>query len=196
MITFAYLMGSITSAILVCRIMGLSDPREGGSGNPGATNVMRLHGKQAAILTLAGDVLKGFIPIIAAIILKHPDWVIAASGLAAFAGHVFPVFFGFKGGKGVATLIGVLIATYWLLGLAFVLSWLIVAFIFGYSSLAALVAAALSPIFAWFFLESLPYIYSTIVMVLILIWRHQSNIRNLLNGNESKIGKDKAKDPA
>jgi len=189
-------MGSITSAILVCRIMGLSDPREGGSGNPGATNVMRLHGKQAAILTLAGDVLKGFIPIIAAIILKHPDWVIAASGLAAFAGHVFPVFFGFKGGKGVATLIGVLIATYWLLGLAFVLSWLIVAFIFGYSSLAALVAAALSPIFAWFFLESLPYIYSTIVMVLILIWRHQSNIRNLLNGNESKIGKDKAKDPA
>lgn len=196
LILIAYLMGSIASAILVCQMLGLSDPRSGGSGNPGATNVMRLHGKKAAALTLIGDVLKGFVPVILAIYLKQSELVIALCGLTAFTGHVFPVFFGFKGGKGVATLIGVLFATHWGLGLGFVLTWLLVAGLFRYSSLAALVAAVLSPIYAWLILEALPYIACHGIMVGILIWRHRSNIRNLLKGQEGKIGADKAKDPA
>ena len=196
LILFAYLMGSLASAILVCRIMGLTDPRSGGSGNPGATNVMRLHGKKAAVLTLAGDVMKGVIPVLLAVYLKQTDLIIALCGLAAFAGHVFPIFFGFKGGKGVATLIGVLFATHWLLGLGFVVTWLVVAGLFRYSSLAALVAACLSPIYAWFILEALPYLVCHSIMVVMLVWRHQSNIKNLLNGNEGKIGAGKVKDPA
>ena len=196
LILFAYLMGSVASAILVCRIMGLTDPRSGGSGNPGATNVMRLHGKKAAVLTLAGDVMKGVVPVLLAVYLKQTDLIIALCGLAAFAGHVFPIFFGFKGGKGVATLIGVLFATHWLLGLGFVVTWLVVAGLFRYSSLAALVAACLSPIYAWFILEALPYLVCHSIMVVMLVWRHQSNIKNLLNGNEGKIGAGKVKDPA
>ena len=196
LILFAYLMGSVASAILVCRIMGLTDPRSGGSGNPGATNVMRLHGKKAAVLTLAGDVMKGVIPVLLAVYLKQTDLIIALCGLAAFAGHVFPIFFGFKGGKGVATLIGVLFATHWLLGLGFVVTWLVVAGLFRYSSLAALVAACLSPIYAWLILEALSYLVCHSIMVVMLVWRHQSNIKNLLNGNEGKIGAGKVKDPA
>ena len=196
LILFAYLMGSVASAILVCRIMGLTDPRSGGSGNPGATNVMRLHGKKAAVLTLAGDVMKGVVPVLLAVYLKQTDLIIALCGLAAFAGHVFPIFFGFKGGKGVATLIGVLFATHWLLGLGFVVTWLVVAGLFRYSSLAALVAACLSPIYAWLILEALSYLVCHSIMVVMLVWRHQSNIKNLLNGNEGKIGAGKVKDPA
>ncbi|MEM7027765.1 MAG: glycerol-3-phosphate 1-O-acyltransferase PlsY [Pseudomonadota bacterium] len=195
LIIIAYLMGSIASAILVCQLLGLSDPRSGGSGNPGATNVMRLHGKKAAVLTLLGDVVKGFLPVMLALYLNQPDLIIALCGLAAFTGHVFPVFFKFKGGKGVATLIGVLFATHWQLGLGFVFTWLIIAGIFRYSSLAALVAAALSPIYAWFALEALPYLFCHGIMVAMLFWRHQSNIQNLMAGNEGKIGAGKTKDP-
>ena len=196
LICFSYLLGSIASAIVVCRLFGLSDPRAGGSGNPGATNVMRLHGKKAAAMTLFGDVLKGVLPVLLAKFLQQTDLVIALCGLGAFAGHLFPIFFAFKGGKGVATLIGVLFASHWLVGLGFVATWLLVALIFRYSSLAALTAAALSPVYAWLVLEALPYLLSLAVMVIMLFWRHQTNIRKLINGTESKIGKSKSRDPS
>ncbi|MEQ8288194.1 MAG: glycerol-3-phosphate 1-O-acyltransferase PlsY [Gammaproteobacteria bacterium] len=196
LLTLSYLLGSIASAILVCRVLGLSDPRAGGSGNPGATNVLRLHGKRAAIMTLAGDVLKGVIPVLLAKLLGQPAWVVAGCGLLAFAGHLFPVFFAFKGGKGVATLIGVLFASHWLIGTGFVLTWLLVAALFRYSSLAALVAALTSPAYTWYVLQELPFIICHAIMVVLLFWRHRSNIRNLLNGSEGKIGKPKSRDPA
>ncbi len=196
LLILSYLLGSIASAILVCRMLGLSDPRAGGSGNPGATNVLRLHGKRAAIMTLAGDVLKGVIPVLLAKLLGQPAWVVAGCGLLAFTGHLFPVFFAFKGGKGVATLIGVLFASHWLIGTGFVLTWLLVAALFRYSSLAALVAALTSPAYTWYVLQELPFIICHAIMVVLLFWRHRSNIRNLLNGSEGKIGKPKSRDPA
>ena len=189
LVGIAYLSGSIASAILICKLFGLSDPRNGGSGNPGATNVMRLHGKKAAILTLGGDVLKGVIPVLLAKFITNSDLIIALCGLAAFLGHLFPIFFKFKGGKGVATLIGVLFATHWLLGLAYVATWLMTALITRYSSLSALLAAALTPIYSWVILQNIYFLVCHILMVIILFWRHRSNIQNLLTGNESKIGK-------
>ena len=140
LIFLAYLLGSISAAILVCKLLGLSDPRIGGSGNPGTTNVMRLHGKTAAFLTLTGDVFKGIIPVLLAKVIVGSEFIIALSGFAAFLGHIFPIYFKFKGGKGVATLIGILLATHWLLGLAYVITWILTAAIFRYSSLAALIA--------------------------------------------------------
>jgi acyl phosphate:glycerol-3-phosphate acyltransferase len=188
LIILAYLMGSIASAILVCKLFGLDDPRRDGSGNPGATNVMRLHGKKAAILTLAGDVLKGLVPVLIAKALDSSELIIALCGLAAFLGHLFPIFFGFKGGKGVATLIGILFATHWILGLAYVLSWLFFVFLFRYSSLAALLAAVLTPLYSWLLLQNIYALICHSVITAILIWRHQSNIRKLIAGTEDKIG--------
>ena len=184
----AYLVGSISSAILVCKTLGLSDPRDGGSGNPGTTNVMRLHGKKAAFLTLIGDILKGIIPVLLAKVIVGSENIIALCGLAAFLGHIFPIYFNFEGGKGVATLIGILFATHWLLGVAYVISWILIAIIFRYSSLAALVAAFSTPLYAYFFVHNFHYVMSFAVLTLILFWRHKSNIYNLLNGKEDKIG--------
>ena len=192
LVIIAYLLGSIASAILICRLFGLSDPRAGGSGNPGATNVMRLHGKKAAILTLAGDVLKGVIPVLLAKALNSTELVIALCGLAAFFGHLFPIFFKFKGGKGVATLIGVLFATHWMLGLAYIATWGVTALLFRYSSLSALVAAALTPVYSWLILQNIGFTLCHVVMVSILIWRHSSNIQNLIAGTETKIGQKKS----
>jgi len=187
----AYLLGSVSSAVIVCRSMGLGDPRSQGSGNPGATNVLRLHGKTAAALTLAGDVVKGVLPVLLAHAARAAEPIVALTALAAFTGHLYPVFFGFRGGKGVATLIGVLLGLYWLLGLAFVGTWLLVAALFRYSSLAALVASAAAPLYA-VLLEAGTYIAAAAaVMAAILYWRHRSNIRNLLAGTEDKIGTDK-----
>ncbi len=191
LVAAAYTLGSIASAVLICRLFGLSDPRVGGSGNPGATNVLRLHGKKAAILTLAGDVLKGVIPVLIAKVLTDSELIIALCGLAAFFGHLFPIFFKFKGGKGVATLIGVLFATHWLLGLAYVSTWLFSALLFRYSSLSALIAALLTPVYSWFVLHNTSFIVCHIIMVIALIWRHHSNIQSLISGTESKIGKKK-----
>lgn len=191
-ITFAYLLGSIASAILICRLFSLSDPRSEGSGNPGATNIMRLHGKKAAILTLAGDVLKGVIPVLLAKAIGSSELIVALCGLAAFLGHLFPIFFKFKGGKGVATLIGVLFATHWLLGLAYISSWTISALIFRYSSLSALIAAALTPLYSWFILQNTSFLICHGIMVILLIWRHRSNIQNLIAGTEDKLGKKEA----
>ena len=187
----AYLLGSLASAILICRLFGLSDPRSDGSGNPGATNVMRLHGKKAAILTLAGDVLKGVIPVLLAKAVGSTELIIALCGLAAFLGHLFPVFFNFKGGKGVATLIGVLFAIHWSLGLAYIATWSVSALLFRYSSLSALIAAALTPLYSWLVLHNISFLICHIVMVIFLFWRHRSNINNLIAGRENKLGKKK-----
>ena len=188
LIIIAYLLGSLSAAVLVCNILGLSDPRSGGSGNPGTTNVMRLHGKKAAFLTLSGDILKGIIPVLLAKVISNSEIIIALSGLAAFLGHIFPIYFRFKGGKGVATLIGILFATHWLLGAAYVLTWVLTAYIFRYSSLAALTAAILTPLYAYFSGQETQYIISLIIIMIILLWRHKPNIINLIKKKEDKIG--------
>jgi glycerol-3-phosphate acyltransferase PlsY len=175
-----YLCGSITTAVILCRILGLDDPRLDGSGNPGATNVLRLHGRKAGLLALAGDTLKGVIPVLLAIHVGADHGVIALTGLAAFIGHLYPVFFGFKGGKGVATLAGVVTATSWLAGLLFIIIWLSVAVAFRYSSLASLISAVILPFSAYFILPDGSYVFSFCIMVILLFWRHQANIRKLL----------------
>lgn len=196
LIALAYLIGSVSSAVIVCKLLQLEDPRTQGSRNPGATNVLRLFGKKAAIPTLIGDMLKGVVPVVIGHSLNSPDMVLACIGLAAFSGHLFPVFFNFKGGKGVATLIGVLLGTYWVLGLAFIGTWLLMAVIFRYSSLSGLTAAAMTPVYTALLLESswnTPFdsewlIISTLLMTILLFWRHTSNIKKLLSGEEDKIG--------
>jgi len=181
----AYLIGSISCAIIVCRLMGLPDPREQGSGNPGATNVMRFGGKKAAIITLLGDLLKGLIPVYAAKLLNIPIELLAATGLAAFMGHLYPVFFKFKGGKGVATSIGVLLGFSWLLGFAFIGTWLAAYKLGKISSLSALVASILSPIYAWFIVGDVTLMGASLLMTVLLVWRHKSNIQKLLAGDEN-----------
>ncbi len=189
-IILAYLLGSVSAAIIVCKIMQLPDPRTQGSGNPGATNVLRVGGKKAAAITLFADMLKGLLPVLIARYLELDILSIALTGTAAFAGHLFPLFFGFKGGKGVATLLGVLFGFSWWVGLATAATWLIVAKIFKLSSLAALIATALSPLYLYYFVtNAASLITTTIVMVIILFWRHKNNIQKLLSGKESNIGK-------
>jgi len=186
---FGYLLGSVSTAIITCKIMGLADPRTVGSNNPGATNVLREGGKKAAIITLLGDMLKGLIPVLIAVLMNMPNEVIAATGLAAFLGHLFPLYYGFKGGKGVATILGVLLGTHWLLGLGTIGIWLFMAVVFRYSSLSALVAASGSPVLAWFITQSQVITLSVAFMAALLVWRHKSNIQKLLAGQEDKIGK-------
>ncbi len=188
MVILAYLLGSLASAILICKGLRLTDPRIQGSGNPGATNALRLHGRKVAALILAGDMLKGMPVILLLHHLQAADVYIAAAGLAAFTGHLLPLYFGFRGGKGVATLIGVLLATHWLLGLTFISIWLLVAMISRYSSLAAMTAAGLTPLFTWLLLANPIYVLSFALMSIALLWRHRSNITALLNGTESRIG--------
>lgn len=192
LIVIAYLLGSISSAIIVCRIMGLPDPRSQGSGNPGATNVLRIGGKKAAALTLVGDMLKGLIPALAALLLGVPDLILALVGAAAFLGHLYPVFFGFQGGKGVATALGVQFGWNWLFGAIIAGIWLFVAKVLKISSLSALIAMGLAPIIAWFLTQSPELAVTQLLMSVLLFWRHRSNIRQLLAGTEGKIGKDEA----
>lgn len=191
---FGYLLGSVSTSIVTCKIMRLPDPRTVGSGNPGATNVLRSGGKKAAAITLIGDMLKGAIPVLIAMAISAPVDAIAVTGLAAFLGHVYPVYYSFSGGKGVATLLGVLIATNWMVGLGTIGVWLAMAFIFRYSSLSALVAALSAPIQIWFYSQSMVLTATTSLMTILLYWRHRSNIANLLSGKEDKIGVKKAKD--
>lgn len=184
----AYCFGSISSAIIVCRIMQLPDPRTSGSKNPGATNVLRVGGKKAALITLISDLLKGLLPMLIAKMLTDNETVIALVGVAAFMGHLYPVFFGYKGGKGVATAAGVLLGLSWPLTLMLLAVWLCVAVLFRYSSLAALSAAALAPVFALWLLPGLPFFLLALVIAVSLFWRHRANIARLLRGEESKIG--------
>ena len=189
----AYLLGSISSAILVCRLMGLPDPRSQGSNNPGATNVLRIAGKKAAAITLLGDMLKGLVPMLAAHLLHAGPAVLAATGLAAFLGHMYHLYFGFRGGKGVATALGAQLGLYWPIGLSVAAIWLFVAKVLKFSSLSALVCMALAPLLVWIFWshhqgEGLPLVVGMqVIITLILFWRHRSNIRNLLSGTEGKL---------
>jgi glycerol-3-phosphate acyltransferase PlsY len=190
-VVFGYLAGSISTAIIVCRAMGLPDPRSEGSRNPGATNVLRFGGKKAAAITLAGDFLKGALPVLLARWAGLDETGLALTALAAFLGHLYPVFFGFEGGKGVATAFGAILGLSWPVALAALATWLFMAFVVRISSLSALTAAALAPLFAWGFgLPGIPFA-AVLVMVGLLIWRHRSNIRNLLAGAEDKIGTDR-----
>lgn len=185
LVPLAYLMGSVSSAIIVCRLMGLDDPRENGSGNPGATNVMRIGGKKAAGITLLGDALKGLLPVLLAKTIGVDGLVLATVAFAAFLGHLYPLFFGFKGGKGVATTFGVTLGVSWLLGLAVSGTWFVVYKITKISSLSALVAAVLTPIYVWFIVADLYLCAAFIVISVILLWRHKSNIQRLLAGEET-----------
>ncbi|MCC7220948.1 MAG: glycerol-3-phosphate 1-O-acyltransferase PlsY [Candidatus Contendobacter sp.] len=191
LIVFGYLAGSISTAIIVCRIMGLPDPRSEGSRNPGATNVLRFGGKKAAAITLAGDLLKGLLPVLLARGLGVDEPGLALTALAAFLGHLYPVFFGFEGGKGVATAFGVILGLSWLTALAALATWLLMAFTVRISSLSALTAAVLAPLYAWLFGLPTVYVAAILIMVVILIWRHLSNIRQLLAGTEDTIGTDR-----
>ncbi|MGR9053364.1 MAG: glycerol-3-phosphate 1-O-acyltransferase PlsY [Gammaproteobacteria bacterium] len=180
----AYLAGSVSSAIIVCHLMRLPDPRGQGSGNPGATNVLRIGGKKAAGITLLGDLLKGVVPVYAARLYGVEPLILALTGLAAFLGHLYPVFFGFKGGKGVATSVGVLIGFSPLLGFSVMGTWTLIYKVGKISSLAALIASVLSPIYAWFMTGDAYLIGASATMTVILLWRHRSNIRRLLAGQE------------
>jgi len=183
-----YLTGSISAAIITCKLMGLPDPRSTGSKNPGATNVLRLGGKKAAIITLAGDLIKGLVPVVVAHLLGASEAVLALTGLAAFLGHLYPVFFGFKGGKGVATALGVYFGLSWQAGLVFVATWLIIAAITRISSLSALIATLAIPVFFYTQVGAPWMSVATIIMAILIYWRHRSNIRNMLNGTEKRIG--------
>jgi len=182
-----YLFGSISTAVLTCRLMGLPDPRTEGSRNPGATNVLRLGGKKAAFLTLAGDMLKGLVPVLIAQTLQASPLILSATALAAFLGHLYPVFFGFQGGKGVATALGVILGLYLPAGLGVAAIWLLMAFLFRISSLSALTAMLLAPVVFWLLKPEPAFISVMIVITLMLFWRHRSNIRDLLSGTEGKI---------
>lgn len=183
----AYLIGSISSAIVVSRVFGLKDPRQVGSGNPGATNILRYGGKWAAAITLLGDILKGAIPMVIARLLTDDAWILALTMLLAFLGHLYPVFHGFKGGKGVATAFGVLTALQPWMGAALIGTWLIMALVFRYSSLAAIVSALLTPLYVWWLIPGSPFLYAALTMTALLLWRHRSNVENLLAGKEGKI---------
>ena len=190
LIVIAYLVGSISSAILVCNLMGLPDPRTEGSRNPGATNVLRVGGKKAAAITLIGDMLKGLLPVLAANLLQVAPLTLALTGLAAFLGHLYPVFFGFRGGKGVATMLGVLFGFHGIVGAATAGTWLLIAKGFKISSLAALIATLLAPLYVWLIIGPSPeLIITTGAMTVLLFWRHRSNIQRLLSGEEGVIGK-------
>jgi glycerol-3-phosphate acyltransferase PlsY len=199
LIPLAYLIGSISFAVVVSKCMRLPDPHSYGSGNPGATNVLRTGNKLAAVFTLVGDALKGFFAVMLARVLLGDDslsstmnsWLLCGVVIAVFLGHLFPVFHGFKGGKGVATACGILFGINWILGLATLSTWIIVAMFMKYSSLAALAAAIFGPIYFVFLFGLQPIAAALLVVCLLLIWRHRSNIRNLMNGTESRIGSKK-----
>jgi glycerol-3-phosphate acyltransferase PlsY len=192
----AYLVGSLSFAVVVSRLMGLADPRSYGSKNPGATNVLRSGNRAAAVLTLALDALKGYVPVLLALVYGPRfglgETAAAFVGLAAFLGHLWPVFFRFQGGKGVATAAGVLMALNPWLGLATLASWVIIAAFFRYSSLASVVAAVFAPFYQALIWGPEPGILALIGMSLLLVWRHEGNIRKLIAGTESRLGQKAA----
>lgn len=189
LVILAYLLGSVSGAMLVCRTMGLADPRTQGSGNPGATNVLRHGGKKAAIITLLLDILKGVVAVLIAKLLTSSTMTLAGVTLAVFIGHLYPIFFNFKGGKGVATAFGALVALVWPVGLAALVTWFSIAALLRYSSLAAIVTAISAPIYMFWFTQVPEYQIICFAISFLLLWRHRSNIRNLLSGQENKIGK-------
>ncbi len=194
----AYLIGSLSFAVIVSKYYGMDDPRTYGSGNPGATNVLRSGKKKAAALTLLGDAFKGLVAVILARCLQDAlnlsDITIAAVAVAALVGHMWPIFFGFKGGKGVATALGVLLALSPATALVCAAIWLVMAFGFKVSSLAALAATVAAPLVAFWLMPYPSWAWATVVIAVLVLYRHKSNIQNLLQGKEGKIG-DKADKP-
>jgi len=188
LVAFAYLLGSLSSAIIVCRLLGLPDPRGEGSGNPGATNVLRIGGKQAAAVTLIGDMLKGLLPVLIARLLGASIATQSLVAVAAFLGHLYPLFFGFRGGKGVATALGVLLGLHWQVGLLTITTWLVIAKLFRVSSLAALLSILVTPLYIWWLIPERSLIIAMLFMGTLLFWRHRSNIRGLIAGTEGRIG--------
>jgi len=199
LIPIAYVIGSISFAVMVSKSMGLPDPYTYGSGNPGATNVLRTGNKKAAVLTLIGDGAKGFIAVLLARLILGDasltqtlnSWVLCGVVLAVFLGHLFPIFHGFRGGKGVATACGILFGINWVLGLATLSTWLIVAFFTRYSSLAAICAAIFGPVYCVFLFGVGPMGLTLTVVCVLLLWRHRNNIVKLLDGSETRIGSKK-----
>lgn len=187
LVILAYFVGSVSTAIVSCKLLGKVDPRTVGSKNPGATNVLRHAGKKAAFFTLLGDLLKGLLPVVIGHYLEM-DWMwLGLVGLAAFLGHVYPIFYDFKGGKGVATALGVFIGLQPIVGIVVVLTWLISALIFNISSLSALIAMLLAPLYFFWITESLPLLIILLVMTIVIYWRHRSNIVEIIDGTEDKI---------
>ncbi len=187
LIFLAYLIGSISTAIIVCKTLNLPDPRTQGSNNPGATNVLRIGGKKAAAITLIGDGLKGAIPVLIGYYLNLNILEVSYIALAAFLGHVYPIFFNFKGGKGVATLLGALFALNYLVGLSFALTWLFVAKVLKISSLSALIATILAPLYFYLITENLEATYVISIICLWVFYTHRSNIKRMISGEEGKI---------
>lgn len=187
MFVVSYLLGSVSSAIVICKLCGLPDPRTEGSGNPGATNVLRIGGKKVATAVLLGDVLKGLVPVVIVVMFNAPGWIVTLTAMFAFLGHVFPVFYQFQGGKGVATYLGTMLGVFWLLGLIAIGSWLFTAAILRYSSLSAVVMSIVVPIAGYFFLGFEACI-PLVIMTLILLVRHTDNIKRLIKGKEPRLG--------
>ncbi len=187
LVVLGYLCGSLASAVIVCRVMKLPDPRKQGSGNPGATNVLRLGGKKAAALTLAGDVLKGAVPVLLAHLLSDSPTVLASTAVAAIVGHMYPVFFQFKGGKGVATTFGAVAALVFPVALFMGAVWVLTAMATRYASLASLAAAVAAPLFALVFIQQPATIVALVIVAALLVYRHRENIQRLRDGIESEI---------
>lgn len=190
-------MGSINSSIIVSKAFSLPDPRSLGSGNPGATNVLRTGNKLAAVITLAGDLLKGLLPVLVVEFFTADTLLVAATGVAALLGHMYPIYYRFQGGKGVATMLGVLLGFDWMLAIIWAVTWLITAKLFRYSSLAALIATAITLIISFLtsnswlaYRDNNSYIIIAFAIISVFVfWRHRSNIKNILAGTESRIGK-------
>jgi glycerol-3-phosphate acyltransferase PlsY len=192
-VALAYLIGSVSFAVVVSKAFGLPDPHDYGSGNPGATNVLRTGNRKAALITLLGDGLKGFVAVFVAqklaASLGAPSWTVPAAALAVFLGHLFPVFHRFRGGKGVATGAGIVFALHWPLGLALTVVWLTMAYGFKISSLAALVAAVLMPLGMFYVQGPTLTSWAMVPIAILLFWRHKENIRQLVKGKERAIGR-------
>ena len=192
----AYLLGSVNSAIIISKVFSLPDPRSLGSGNPGATNVLRTGNKFAALITLAGDLLKGLIPVLLAEFFTANTILVAATGVAALLGHMYPIYYHFRGGKGVATTLGVLLGFDWILAVIWIVLWLLVAWQFRFSSLAALVATLITLVISYFtmtdgigYQDNNIFIVVAIAIITVLVfWRHRENLTKLLSGTESRIG--------
>jgi acyl phosphate:glycerol-3-phosphate acyltransferase len=187
LVLFAYLLGSLSSAVIFCKLFSLPDPRTQGSQNPGATNVLRIGNKKVAVLTLGGDFFKGFIPVFIATYYQIPDSIIACVALAAFIGHLYPIFFNFKGGKGVATALGILFALYWPLGLLAGFIWGFTAYKFHYSSLASLITFSLASFLTWALIGSWTLAMAVLIISIMIFHKHKDNLRRLKLGTEAKI---------
>ncbi|MEM7207618.1 MAG: glycerol-3-phosphate 1-O-acyltransferase PlsY [Pseudomonadota bacterium] len=190
-LVFGYVLGSLSAAIITCKLMGLPDPRTTGSNNPGTTNVLRSGGKKAAAITLLGDLLKGVIAVIVVGFVDGNPTAMALAGFGAFLGHLYPVFFRFQGGKGVATALGALLALSWISGLLAIATWLAMSLCFRISSLAALTTFALAPLYLWMRGVDVFTIGVFVLVAMLLAWRHRNNIKNLMAGTEPKIGEKK-----